>query len=83
MQSKESNITDEMYWSEFAVNSSKTLADVPEMPPNTTRGGFEVVTHHIQKRNVFVYWRQIEEYFKNGPNFEYTITEVLKNGAPR
>ena len=83
MQSNNSNITDEKYWSEYAVNTSKTLADVPDAPPQTARGGFEVVTHHLQKRNVFVYWRQIEEYFKNGPNFKYAITEVLQNGAPR
>jgi hypothetical protein len=47
------------------------------MPPNMTLGSFEAVSHDIQKRTVYVYWRQIPDYNQNGPNFRYTVTEVI------
>ena len=83
MQSNDSNITSEDLWSDYAEITGRTLADIPEMPPKITKGSFEVVTHHIEKRNVYVYWRQIEEYYRNGPNFRYIITEVLEDGLQR
>ena len=64
--------------SPYVTREARTLADKPEMPPNMTLGSFEAVSHDIQKRTVYVYWRQIPDYNRNGPNFRYTITEVIR-----
>ena len=63
--------------SPYVTREARTLADKPEMPPNMTLGSFEAVSHDIQKRTVYVYWRQIPDYNQNGPNFRYSVTEVI------
>ena len=63
--------------SPYVTREQRTLADKPEMPPNMTLGSFEAVSHDIQKRTVYVYWRQIPDYNQNGPNFRYSVTEVI------
>ena len=63
--------------SPYVTREARTLADKPEMPPNMTLGSFEAVSHDIQKRTVYVYWRQIPDYNRNGPNFRYSVTEVI------
>ena len=64
--------------SPYVTREARTLTDKPEMPPNMTLGSFEALSHDIQKRTVYVYWRQIPDYNRNGPNFRYTITEVIR-----
>ena len=63
--------------SPYVTREARTLVDKPEMPPNMTLGSFEAVSHDIQKRTVYVYWRQIPDYNRNGPNFRYSVTEVI------
>lgn len=69
-------------WSQYATQDVTTLPDVPEKAPNTTLGSFEIVTNDIQSRNVFVYWSQIDDELRNGPDFNYYITEVLRGNEP-
>lgn len=50
---------------------------VPEYPPRTDIGSFEIVTskdNTSECRDVYVYWQQIPEYYKNGEDFNYTVT---------
>lgn len=50
---------------------------VPEYPPRTDIGSFELVPSKdniSEFRNVYVYWQQISEYYKNGEGFNYTVT---------
>merc|ERR1719228_3139340 len=87
MRSKKTNeslleMSDKL-WSPYVTKVERTLADKPEMPPKMTMGSFEVVSHDIQKRTIYVYWRQIPDYNRNGPNFRYTVTEVIEAGKLR
>ena len=83
--SNEKNIFNFIIWlyffsyfrSPYVTREQRTLADKPEMPPNMTLGSFEAVSHDIQKRTIYVYWRQIPDYNQNGPNFRYSVTEVI------
>ena len=53
------------------------------MPPKMTLGSFETVSHDIQKRTIYVYWRQIPDFNRNGPNFTYIVTEVMEAGQKK
>ena len=44
-------------------------------------GSFEVV-NGLTDRAVYVYWQQIHPSERNGPDFGYTVTEVLEAGRP-
>lgn len=46
---------------------------VPKRPPRTDIGSFESVisTFDQSKRDIFVYWQNIEDNEKNGGSFEY------------
>ena len=70
-------------WSPFATKKARTKAAIPQKPPVMTMGSFEVVSHDIQKRSVYVYWRQIPIFERNGPNFRYTVTEVMEGSLKR
>ena len=37
----------------------------------------QVVDLGFNKRDVFVYWRQIRTEARNGPDFAYVVTQVL------
>lgn len=70
--------SDPKLWSQYATQETQTLPDVPDKAPETTLGSFEIVSNDIQSRNVFVYWHQIDDALRNGPNFNYIITDVLQ-----
>ena len=79
-----SNATEEeSMWSDYANYTVRTLPDVPQNPPKTTPGSFEIVNHQMGKRNVYVYWSQIPDFERNGPNFRYIITNVLEGGLEK
>lgn len=49
---------------------------VPGAPPKTTPGCFEIVSssNNLQYMGAYVYWQQIPEESRNGPNFHYNIS---------
>lgn len=49
---------------------------VPDEPPETNVGSFEVVAfgNNLESREAYVYWKQIKEEQKNGPDFRYGIS---------
>jgi hypothetical protein len=52
------------------------LFAVPDEPPETNVGSFEIVSfgNSLQYREAYIYWRQISEEQKNGPEFSYVIS---------
>ena len=60
-----------------------TVATVPDSPPLTARGSFEVVHGNLESRRVFAYWQKLPQELHNGPDFTYTVTEVFENGLPQ
>ena len=79
IKSNATNETNEI-WSDFSAYTATTVSDVPQNPPQTTQGSFEQIVHQMQKRNVYVYWRQIPDFQRNGPNHRYIITDVREGG---
>lgn len=71
----------EQYWSKFAYVTFRTLAELPARPPKTEIGSFEILKATSSKRDLYVYWEQINANEKNGGNFTYKITHIEENGA--
>jgi len=77
---------DSKYVSPTVTQSKRTMATVPDAQPSTTSGCFETVDLSNGdglnglaggKRNIFVYWRQINPTQRNGPGFKYRVTRVI------
>lgn len=45
---------------------------VPGAPPKTTPGCYQITSSSID--GALVYWQQIPEEIRNGPNFRYNIS---------
>ncbi|XP_063699809.1 cytokine receptor-like isoform X2 [Culicoides brevitarsis] len=60
--------TEEM-WSPFVTEKVKTLSRVPDRPPESTFGAFYI----HDDDNLTIYWRHLEKYEENGPDFRYDI----------
>ncbi|XP_008178335.1 cytokine receptor-like isoform X1 [Acyrthosiphon pisum] len=60
-------------WSSPGHITLKTKPSIPRRPPRTDIGSFESITSRIDKskRNVFIYWQQIDDSEKCGDSFEY------------
>ena len=71
--SAKANASDDRMWSDIAQQRNKTLPSIPANPPTTVFGGFETVDVSPTERNVFVYWKQIHPFEKNGPDFQYSV----------
>ena len=67
----------------FILANTTTKAAIPKNPPKTTLGSFEVISHDLQKRKIYVYWSHIPEKEYNGPNFGYVISEVFQANEKR
>ena len=67
------NASDDRMWSDVAVQRNRTLPSIPTKPPTTVFGGFEMVDVSPTERNIFVYWKQINPFEKNGPDFHYSV----------
>ncbi|EFA12822.1 cytokine receptor [Tribolium castaneum] len=67
--------SDESMWSNNASITVWTSSKIPDEPPETNVGSFEVVAfgNSLQNREAYVYWKQIKEEQKNGPDFHYGI----------
>lgn len=75
LKSKTSEDTDAM-WSEFREHRFRTNAKIPETTPNVCRNCFNV----MDNGNIFVYWMDVSEFYKNGKNFEYELRIKNKHG---
>ena len=82
MSSFQANASDSRLWSEVSETKGQPLAALPRRPPRTAAGSFEVV-NGLTDRAVYVYWQQINPSEWNGPDFGYTVTEVLEGGQTR
>ncbi|CAK1595845.1 unnamed protein product [Parnassius mnemosyne] len=62
----------EEFWSEFSYIVFYTASERPGRPPEMTAGGFDQATYN-NKRVIYVYWKQLEEYEEAGANFTYKV----------
>ena len=69
-------------WSDVVTATARTLPRVPSTPPRVAQGSFEVVGG-MQERRVYLYWQQIPDTARNGPDFSYVVTEVSEAGKIR
>eukprot|EP00102_Acyrthosiphon_pisum_P024183 XP_016661393.1 PREDICTED: phosphatidylinositol phosphatase PTPRQ isoform X2 [Acyrthosiphon pisum] len=60
-------------WSPPGCITLKTKPSIPRRPPRTDVGSFECVTSPVDKskRDVFIYWQNIEDNEKCGDSFDY------------
>ncbi|XP_060857654.1 cytokine receptor-like isoform X2 [Metopolophium dirhodum] len=60
-------------WSPPGCITLKTKPSIPRRPPRTDIGSFECVSSPVDKskRDVFIYWQNIEDNEKCGDSFEY------------
>lgn len=72
MRSAKADVNDEWAWSENATRTVRTKSKIPDGPPETNIGSFEIVTNGAI-RNIYVYWKQIREESRNGQNFQYKV----------
>lgn len=63
-------VSDE-FWSEICYILFYTLSERPGRPPEMTAGGFDQAIYN--KRLLYVYWKQLEEYEEAGANFTYKV----------
>ncbi|XP_072402473.1 cytokine receptor-like isoform X1 [Diabrotica undecimpunctata] len=66
---------DEKMWSDFAVETKRTLSALPNSPPLVNQGSFQIEVNAMNSltRDVYVYFQSVEEYEKNGENFTYEV----------
>lgn len=57
------------------------MASVPNYPPRTDVGSFEITEIDDKNRDVFLYWQRIPQKHENGENFTYEVDYVEKNGV--
>ncbi|KAJ8936498.1 hypothetical protein NQ314_012362 [Rhamnusium bicolor] len=72
MRSALADDDDESMWSDNATVTARTKSKVPDCPPKTNIGSFEIVNNG-QNRDAYVYWQQLKEEQKNGQNFSYYV----------
>nr|XP_026490933.1 cytokine receptor-like isoform X1 [Vanessa tameamea] len=60
------------FWSEFEYTVFCTASERPKRPPDMIAGAFHQATYE-NKRVVYVYWKQLEEYEEAGANFTYKV----------
>ena len=77
----QADASDSRLWSEVSETRGRAQSALPHRPPRTFTGSFEVV-NGLTDRAVYVYWQQINPSERNGPEFGYTVTEVLEAGRP-
>lgn len=63
-------------WSNFTSATFRTSSRIPDEPPKVDPGGFNV----DDNGNIYLYWKEIEKWKRNGNNPTYNIT--IEKGAP-
>ena len=64
--------TEDKYWSDFNYVLFTTASERPQRPPDTIAGAFDQSIYE-NKRVIYVYWQQLEEYEEAGDNFTYKV----------
>ncbi|XP_068632192.1 cytokine receptor-like [Battus philenor] len=75
---KSKKAVNDEFWSKFSYIVIYTESERPGRPPEMTAGGFDQATY-TDKRVVYVYWKQLEEYEEAGANFTYKV--VITQGS--
>ena len=83
MLSNAANALDESMWSSWIQEEIKTKSKIPNNPPKTAQGSFEVVSRFLEEHTIYVYWRHLFPEAYNGPNLQYEVTKVIENGRIR
>ncbi|RZB38682.1 cytokine receptor, partial [Asbolus verrucosus] len=75
LRSSKALADDESMWSRNASITVRTSSKVPDKPPKTDVGSYEIVAsgNSLQYREAYIYWQQILEEQKNGPDFRYNV----------
>ncbi|RZC42750.1 fn3 and/or zf-C2HC 2 domain containing protein, partial [Asbolus verrucosus] len=76
LRSADAIVDDESTWSRHASVTIRTDSKVPDEPPKTIIGGFELLHFgdDLQFGEVYIYWQQIPKKKRNGPDFRYKIS---------
>ncbi|XP_047024751.1 cytokine receptor [Helicoverpa zea] len=69
---KSESATEDKFWSDFAYVMFTTASERPRRPPDTIAGAFDQSIYE-NKRVIYVYWKQLEEYEEAGANFTYRV----------
>ncbi|XP_026725252.1 cytokine receptor [Trichoplusia ni] len=68
--------TEDKFWSDFNFVLFTTVSERPQRPPDTIAGAFNQALYE-NKRLIYVYWKQLEEYEEAGANFTYKVIVAL------
>ncbi|CAK1546988.1 unnamed protein product [Leptosia nina] len=60
------------FWSDFSYKVFYTDSERPRRPPDTTAGAFDRAVF-VDRRVIYIYWKQLEEYEEAGANFTYKV----------
>lgn len=63
-------------WSKYSSVSFQTKARTPDVAPTMCANCFSITDYG----NVFVYWKDLKDYEKNGKNFRYLVHVSDENG---
>ncbi|XP_060537286.1 cytokine receptor [Cylas formicarius] len=69
---------DEYLWSGFSSVTILTHSKLPDRPPRTNMGSFEVM--NSANRTVYIYWQKIGVREENGENFSYFVN-ISEDGS--
>ncbi|KAJ8730305.1 hypothetical protein PYW07_017343 [Mythimna separata] len=73
--------TEDKFWSDFSYVLFTTASEKPQRPPDTIAGAFDQSIYE-DKRVIYVYWQQLEEYEEAGANFTYKVV-AMKGSKPQ
>ncbi|CAG7785921.1 unnamed protein product [Allacma fusca] len=81
MRSQTANRTED-FWSSPASTVARTLERIPDSPPRTDIGSFEVYRTKLEHRDIYVYWEKTQPSYRNGPGFHYEVL-LYENNEPK
>lgn len=71
---------DDLYWSERASVTLKTVAHRPITAPEVAQGAYNIKKRKADQMNVSVFWEPIPDHLHNGTGFGYRVTGVSDSG---
>lgn len=74
--------TEDKFWSDFSYVLFTTASERPQRPPDTITGAFDQSIYE-NKRVIYVYWKQLEEYEEAGANFTYKVVAMQGSKNPQ
>lgn len=79
---KSAYATEDRFWSDFSFVFFTTASERPQRPPDTAVGAF-YQSLYDDKRLIYVYWKQLEEYEEAGANFTYKVVALQGSKNPQ